>query len=43
LQLAVILQKGKNRFAKKKEDGPERRTLARSAQIRGLPGVRLAE
>jgi hypothetical protein len=27
----------------KKKDGPVRRTLARSAQIHGLPEVRLAE
>jgi hypothetical protein len=28
---------------KKKKNGPERQTLARPAQIRGLPRVRLAE
>jgi hypothetical protein len=42
LNLAVILQKGKIALLKKR-NGPERRTLARPAQIRGLPGPRLAK
>jgi hypothetical protein len=42
LNLAVIFKKGKIALLKKR-NGPERRTLARPAQIRGLPGPRLAE
>jgi hypothetical protein len=43
LKLAVILQKGKIDLLKKKKNGPERRTLARPAQIHGLPGPGAAE
>jgi hypothetical protein len=38
LKLAAILQKGKNRFAKKKS-GPELYTPARPAQTRGRTGT----
>jgi hypothetical protein len=37
------LQKEKIDLLKKKKDGPGRRTLARPAQIRGLPGPGAAE
>jgi hypothetical protein len=43
LKLAGILQKGKIDLLKKKKNGPGRRTLARSAQIRALPGPGMAE